>query len=100
VLVVRLLFLFLFFLQSIYAHSDAYHLEGLPVCYWKKKGNENFGDYLSLKLVERIVGGQVAIANNKDDDSQPKLLAIGSILILANDGDVVWGTGMNGKRMD
>lgn len=74
--------------------------EGLPVCYWKKKGNENFGDAISSKLVERIVGRDVATAETRVSMKQQKLLAIGSILILANNDDVVWGTGMNGKRMD
>lgn len=74
--------------------------EGLPLCYWHRKKAENFGDYLSLKIVERIVGRHVAPAITKKEMEQHKLLAIGSILILANEGDVVWGTGMNGKRMD
>ena len=33
--------------------------EGLPLYYWQEKF-VNFGDYLSLKLVERIVGQAVA----------------------------------------
>lgn len=31
---------------------------------------------------------------------QQKLLAIGSVLIIARDNDVIWGTGMNAKRLD
>lgn len=79
---------------------QAYQLEGLPLFYWQKKGNENFGDYLSLKLVERIVGGEVINAHDKNQWGKQKMLAIGSILVLAKDGDLIWGTGMNGKRMD
>lgn len=91
---------FLLFFQSFTFSLDAHQLEGLPLKYWQKSNRENFGDYLSLKLVERIVGGQVAVANDKNPSDKPNLLAIGSILILAREGDVIWGTGMNGKRMD
>jgi len=93
-----IVFLVIFF-QSLAMSASSYELEGLPIYYWQKHGNENFGDYLSLKLVERIVGGQVAVVSKKEE-LQKKLLAIGSVLIMANNGDVLWGTGMNGKRMD
>lgn len=70
---------------------------GLPLYYWNDISN--FGDYLSLKLVERITGGAV-----RECDSwlckEQKFLAIGSILINARNRDVVWGTGMNAKRTD
>lgn len=94
----KFILVFFIIILGILPNSYSYEIEGLPLFYWKKKGNENFGDYISLKLVERIVGGQVTVAGNKE--SQTKLLAIGSILILANDGDVIWGTGMNAKRLD
>ena len=81
-------------------HLPAEIQEGLPLCYWHRKKAENFGDYLSLKLVERIVEQPVTPAITKKEMLQHKLLAIGSILILANNGDVIFGTGMNGKRMD
>lgn len=84
---------------NFFASLNAYYVEGLPLYYWQKKGGENFGDHLSLKLVERIIGGQVLMAEQADW-SQQKLLAVGSILVFANEGDVVWGTGMNAKRLD
>ncbi len=87
-------------LIGVFTHVFSYNIEGLPLYYWQKKGNENFGDYLSLKLVERIVGGQVIKGLSKEQTNQQRLLAIGSILVLADDEDVIWGTGMNGKRMD
>jgi pyruvyltransferase len=92
------IFLIVFQITTVNVHSNA--VEGLPLYYWQKGGKENFGDYLSLKLVERIVGGQVKVAKNKQFEQSKRLLAIGSILILSNPGDVIWGTGMNGKRMD
>lgn len=91
---------FLFIATLIFIDLPAEIEDGIPLCYWHRKKAENFGDYLSLKLVERIVGAPVVPAITKKDMLQRKLLAIGSILILANEGDVVWGTGMNGKRMD
>ena len=31
--------------------------EGLPLYYWRTPTITNFGDYLSVKLVERIING-------------------------------------------
>lgn len=96
----RTLFKLLFVILGITVHLPVESKEGLPLCYWHRKQGENFGDYLSLKIVERMVGQKVIPAITKKEMEHPKLLAIGSILILANEGDVIWGTGMNGKRMD
>lgn len=84
-------FLFLLFSLSVFA-------DGLPLYYWQAKQFTNFGDFLSLKLVERIVGGEVAAVSHIY--KAQKMLAIGSVLIMARTDDVVWGTGMNGKRLD
>jgi pyruvyltransferase len=73
--------------------------EGLPLYYWQQKAFVNFGDYISLKLVERIVDGPVQLYKKKKTDQQ-KLLAIGSILYHANENDVLWGTGFNGKFLN
>jgi pyruvyltransferase len=74
--------------------------EGLPLFYWKEGPFVNFGDYLSLKLIERIVGGSVRFYNKKTKNAEKKLLAIGSIFYFACDNDVVWGSGINGKRLN
>ena len=87
---------FFLFFHLFSPFSFAYEIEGLPLCYYKDKKFVNFGDYLSLKLVERIVGGQV----KEFQKGERKFLAIGSILILARNEDVLWGTGMNAKRTD
>jgi pyruvyltransferase len=75
--------------------------EGLPLYYWNEKWHgrifENFGDIISLKLVERIVGGPVRIYKKGQKPPEKKLLAIGSLLYFANNNDVLWGTGTNGK---
>jgi pyruvyltransferase len=72
----------------------------LPLYYWQQNSFVNFGDYLSIKLVERIVGEEVKVFTKKKSNNEKKLLAIGSILVFALEGDVIWGTGINGKRTD
>jgi pyruvyltransferase len=74
--------------------------EGLPLFYWQEESFVNFGDYLSLKLVERIVGSPVRYFTRKTRCQEKKLLAIGSIFYFACDHDVVWGSGINGKRLN
>jgi pyruvyltransferase len=69
---------------------------GLPLFYWQAGSFTNFGDYLSLKLIERITGQPVT---TKFLPRQKKLLAIGSVLARASEGDVVWGSGVSGKRL-
>jgi pyruvyltransferase len=77
--------------------------EGLPLYYWNEQWHgrvfTNFGDYLSLKLVERIVGCPVRVYKKTPKKYEKKLLAIGSIFYFANDQDVIWGTGVSGKRL-
>lgn len=72
----------------------------LPLYWWQQKAFVNFGDYISLKLVERIVGAPVKTFQRKPSNNPKKLLALGSILSFADDGDVIWGTGLNGKLPD
>src|SRR5216684_854896 len=71
--------------------------EGLPLYYWKDRVQRvdtmdgqtfvNFGDLLSLKIVERIVGGQARVYVKKKQPER-KLLALGSIFYFAADNDV------------
>lgn len=84
-----------------FAECQADHMtsEGLPLFYWQENPEINFGDYISLKLVERIVGKPVK-AYRKKHNKEKQLLAIGSILYFANEDDVVWGSGVNGKRLN
>lgn len=76
------------------------HPEGLPLFYWQEESFVNFGDYLSLELVERIVNYPIRYYKTKQENMDQKLLAIGSILYFANDHDVVWGAGINGKTLN
>lgn len=88
--------LFLFFTVSLSASPPAE--EGLPLFWWKEGNFINFGDFISYKLVERIVGSPLRYYNKKNPNQDKKLLASGSIYYFANEGDVVWGSGVNGKR--
>lgn len=72
----------------------------LPLFYWQEDPSPNFGDVLSLKLVERIVGGPLRTYVKRTKNQDKKLLAIGSIFYFANEGDVVWGSGINGKTLE
>lgn len=71
--------------------------EGLPLYYWQQKEFVNFGDYISLKLVERIADQPVEVFYRSPKNKKKKMLAIGSILSFAAEDDVVWGSGINGK---
>lgn len=69
------------------------------VYYWIPKNFINFGDYLSLKLFERITGNRVEVCPSTAH-SKRKLLGIGSIIAQARDNDIIWGSGVNGKSLD
>lgn len=70
--------------------------------YWRMEKEKlyNFGDCMSVKLVERIIGKPVEIYRRTRLNNKKKLLAIGSIISFGLDGDVLWGTGINGKLLD
>lgn len=54
---------------------------------------DNFGDLIGPLVVRRMLG-DVRVRRGR---SRARLLTVGSILHLARPGDVVWGTGRNGK---
>lgn len=55
----------------------------------------NFGDLLGPRIVSELIARQEL----QELSTESRLLAVGSILRLARDGDVVWGTGANGKSL-
>jgi len=73
--------------------------DGLMLYYWNENPAVNFGDYISVKLVERIVGKPVKTSPKKPPKDIRKLLAVGSILYFARENDVIWGSGVNGKKI-
>lgn len=69
------------------------------VWFKKNKGlrwikGQNFGDYLSQVVVSEFA---MRLIEHPKRRPNKNLLAIGSILHLAKDDDVVWGSGVNGK---
>jgi pyruvyltransferase len=58
----------------------------------------NFGDLLGPLLVARILA--VHQVDPRTAHSDRRLLSVGSVLHFARDHDVIWGTGVNGKRPD
>ncbi len=86
--------IFLLTNTAIILHAQS----GLPLYYWNDKF-VNFGDFLSLKIVERMVNAPIEVYQFGFGKNSPKLLAVGSIMTFARDNDVVWGSGVNGKWM-
>lgn len=67
----------------------------IPLYWWKPYKGTNFGDELSVAIVERMIKKKVKRAGI----SEHKLLAIGSIIQLSQTADVIWGSGMNGNDL-
>jgi len=88
-------FPFLFLIVGCFAEEAA----PLPLFWWGEDPSINFGDYLSQKLVERIVESPLRCFVKKPPANQKKLLAIGSVFFFAFEGDVIWGSGINGKTL-
>ncbi len=57
----------------------------------------NFGDLLGPLLVERILH-DAGFDPGVGDGEGRRILTVGSIMHLARTGDVIWGTGVNGKK--
>jgi pyruvyltransferase len=67
----------------------------VELVYWRPKGHGNFGDELSRVVVELMLAKR-GITALDEIPSRRRMLAIGSILHLAANDTVVWGTGRNG----
>ncbi|GAA1943444.1 glycosyltransferase [Agromyces allii] len=57
----------------------------------------NFGDLLGPLVMQRILAERVG---RRDTGRARRVLSVGSVLHLSRPGDVVWGTGVNGKIDD
>lgn len=65
--------------------------------FWRPDdGTINFGDYLSLVIVEQCLR-QSGHTLADETSRQARMFAIGSILHYARDADVIWGSGINGR---
>src|SRR5690606_27315212 len=59
-------------------------------------GALNFGDHLSYVIVTKILADNGFLL--EEETSKPsRLLALGSVLHFAQNGNTIWGTGFNGK---
>jgi len=56
------------------------------------EAHPNFGDQISKVIVEGISKNKVKIVSSSESN---KLLAVGSILQFAKNGDILWGTGLH-----
>lgn len=62
---------------------------------------DNFGDLLGPLVVQAVLRSRGQSYTFTDgQDRHGRLLSVGSILHAARPGDVVWGTGVNGKNAD
>ncbi len=63
------------------------------LAFWASRKN-NFGDLLGPLVVEKLLAlRSIPVASGR----RARLLSVGSIIHLSQDGDTVWGTGVNGK---
>lgn len=90
------------------------HINGVQVVHWNPRRNSfprplhrlpfgrrvsNFGDLLGPEIVRNLVGDR-GLSIAAKDRKERRLLTVGSIMSMARDGDVIWGTGVNGKVSD
>lgn len=67
-----------------------------PYKFWRNynKPKLNFGDELSALIVQHLSQRMVKRASHT---SSGKMIALGSVMHYAEDGDYIWGTGINGN---
>jgi pyruvyltransferase len=93
-------FFTVFFLLSattLTGSPSLFHGEGLPLLWWGEDPEINFGDYLSLVIVERILDKHVEYLVKPPKFPRRKMIALGSLLFYAREHDVIWGCGVHGK---
>lgn len=63
----------------------------------RRRAVPNFGDEIG-PMVVRAVLAERSLPSPEESVSNTRLLSVGSVFHLAEDGDHVWGTGINAKR--
>lgn len=71
----------------------------VEIFYWSPQDRLNFGDFLAPVVVSRMLAAKELLAEEPVSEAAT-LLSIGSVLHFAKDGDVIWGSGRNGKIPD
>ena len=85
------------FTDSPLTRAEEEKTKKIMLYWWQpNNGEKNFGDELSRVLIKRMCPNAELIPPTPN---QKKFLAIGSVLHFAEDGDIVWGSGINGKHM-
>jgi pyruvyltransferase len=65
--------------------------------FWSPSGGrQNFGDYLSKVVVDQMLARR-GLKITDPVETPRRILGVGSILHFSRPGDVVWGSGLNGK---
>lgn len=73
-------------------------MKSVSVYSWQPEGSSNFGDVIGPMIVSRLLReARIEAQVISVGSGQGKVLAVGSILQAAAEGDVVWGSGVNGK---
>lgn len=85
----EIIFFFFIFLTFGFLKAE----QKVSLVYFTPAKGSNFGDALSPKIVERIIQRPL----QQIPRCKQHLLALGSILHFAQNNDVVWGSGLNGK---
>src|SRR6266700_1022302 len=69
--------------------TDSLRYPSVELVWWRPPQGLNFGDVLSEIIVTKILADNDHFLNDQTGQHS-RLLALGSILHLARDGDVVW----------
>lgn len=86
-----------FYKVQIRALDSATNKTRVKLRHWRPRIGANFGDELSVAIVDQML----ALRGLRLDFTVPasqRLLGVGSILQMACEGDVVWGSGVNGRN--
>jgi pyruvyltransferase len=68
----------------------------VELTFWSPPEGVNFGDFLSVVIVDLMLARK-GMTRGDGAPAYRQLLAIGSTLHFAEDGAVIWGSGVNGK---
>lgn len=83
--------------RTVKAQTAAAPTPQISLRYWRPAdGHRNFGDELG-RVVSTLMLARQGITTEDESLRQCHLLSVGSILHFAQDGDVIWGSGRNGK---
>lgn len=90
------------------SYASEFPSEPIPLMWWDCAGKNfdgkigtrkfrtgNFGDIASRDIVEAVIKRPTQPTTG----NQRKLISIGSVIHTASDGDIIWGSGMKGTKM-